>query len=143
MRRPGSSGREDALSSSANGLHTMQAAWSAGAEAVTVAGGSIDSGAVVEQARQAAAAERAARRLGATVRGIRTARGMTVAELGKHTGYSVAQVSRLERGIVPLTDIAVLRRFACALEVPPKPSAWLPAMFPVSSSARLPGPVRS
>ena len=60
------------------------------------------------------------RRLGAIVRGIRTARGMTLAELGKRTGYSAAQISRLERGIAPLTDIAVLRRFATALEIAPE-----------------------
>lgn len=45
---------------------------------------------------------------------------MTLADLGDRTGYSAAQVSRFERGIVPLTDIAVLRRFAIALEVAPE-----------------------
>jgi transcriptional regulator with XRE-family HTH domain len=74
----------------------------------------------VDQAHQAAAAKVTGRRLGAIVRGIRTARGMTLAELGRYTGYSAAQVSRFERGIAPLTDIAVLRRFARALEIAPE-----------------------
>jgi transcriptional regulator with XRE-family HTH domain len=69
---------------------------------------------------QSAGAQVIGRRLGAIVRSIRTARGMTLAELGKRTGYSAAQVSRLERGIVPLSDIAVLRRFARALEIDPE-----------------------
>jgi transcriptional regulator with XRE-family HTH domain len=69
---------------------------------------------------QAAVADVTGRRLGAVVRGIRTARGMTLAELGNRTGYSAAQVSRFERGIAPLTDIAVLRRFADALAIAPQ-----------------------
>ncbi len=44
---------------------------------------------------------------------------MTLAELGKRTGYSAAQVSRYERGIAPLTDINVLIRFTRALGIPP------------------------
>jgi transcriptional regulator with XRE-family HTH domain len=67
-----------------------------------------------------AAPETAGRRLGAAVRGIRTARGMTLAELGRLTGYSAAQVSRFERGIAPLTDISVLHRFAAALGIAPQ-----------------------
>ena len=59
------------------------------------------------------------RHLGAVVRGARTAQGLTLAELGRRTGYSAAQVSRYERGLAPLTDIAVLRRFADALEIAP------------------------
>jgi transcriptional regulator with XRE-family HTH domain len=74
----------------------------------------------VDQAQQAAEAEVTARRPGAIVRGIRTARGMTLAELGRRTGYSAGQVSRFERGVTPLTDIAVLRRFASALEIAPE-----------------------
>ena len=60
------------------------------------------------------------RSLGEIVRGSRTARGLTLAELGRRTGYSAGQVSRFERGIAPLTDIAVLRRFARALEIAPE-----------------------
>jgi transcriptional regulator with XRE-family HTH domain len=70
--------------------------------------------------RPAAAVEMTGRRLGAVVRRIRAARGMTLAELGKLTGYSAGQVSRFERGIAPLTDIAVLGRFASALEIAPQ-----------------------
>jgi transcriptional regulator with XRE-family HTH domain len=57
--------------------------------------------------------------LGAIVRGARTAQRMTLAELGRRTGYSAAQVSRYERGIAPLTDIDVIIRFARALGIPP------------------------
>jgi transcriptional regulator with XRE-family HTH domain len=45
---------------------------------------------------------------------------MTLAELGRRTGYSAAKVSRFERGVAPLTDIAILRRFADALEIAPQ-----------------------
>jgi transcriptional regulator with XRE-family HTH domain len=45
--------------------------------------------------------------------------GLTLAELGNRTGYSAAQVSRYERGVTPLTDVTVLRRFARALAIPP------------------------
>jgi transcriptional regulator with XRE-family HTH domain len=55
---------------------------------------------------------------GAIVRSTRTSHGLTLAELGKRVGYSAAQVSRYERGLAPLTDIAVLRRFAAALAIP-------------------------
>jgi transcriptional regulator with XRE-family HTH domain len=47
------------------------------------------------------------------------ASGLTLAELGERTGYSAAQVSRYERGITPLTDVMVIRRFAAALAIPP------------------------
>ena len=57
---------------------------------------------------------------GTIVRNARTSQGLTLAELGKRVGYSAAQVSRYERGIAPLTDIAVLRRFAAALTIPPQ-----------------------
>lgn len=43
---------------------------------------------------------------------------MTLADLGRLTGYSSSQVSRYERGVAPLTDIIVLRRFATALGLP-------------------------
>ena len=74
----------------------------------------------MEQARQVAAAEMTGRRLGTIVRGIRTTQGITLAELGRRIGYSAGQVSRFERGIAPLTDIGVLRRFASALEIAPE-----------------------
>ena len=55
---------------------------------------------------------------GAIVRNARTAHGFSLAELGARVGYSAAQVSRYERGIAPLTDIVLLRRFATALGIP-------------------------
>jgi transcriptional regulator with XRE-family HTH domain len=60
------------------------------------------------------------RQLGAVVRGARTAQGLTLVDLGRRTGYSAAQVSRYERGLAPLTDMAVLRRFAEALQIAPQ-----------------------
>ncbi|MDX6395869.1 MAG: hypothetical protein QOJ73_6932 [Streptosporangiaceae bacterium] len=59
------------------------------------------------------------RDVGAIVRTARQAQGLTLACLGERTGYSAAQVSRYERGIAPLTDVVVLRRFAAALAIPP------------------------
>ncbi|MEU7987413.1 helix-turn-helix transcriptional regulator [Streptosporangium canum] len=55
---------------------------------------------------------------GQLVRQVRQAHRLTLAELGKRTGYSAAQVSRYERGISPMTDVAVLRIFAEALGIP-------------------------
>jgi transcriptional regulator with XRE-family HTH domain len=62
--------------------------------------------------------EPSARRLGEVVREARARHGLTLAELGNRTGYSAAQVSRYERGVTPLTDVIVLRRFARALAIP-------------------------
>jgi transcriptional regulator with XRE-family HTH domain len=58
-------------------------------------------------------------RPGEVVRAARQRNGLTLAELGARTGYSAAQVSRYERGVTPLTDVVVLRRFAEALGIPP------------------------
>ncbi|AZQ70369.1 XRE family transcriptional regulator [Streptomyces luteoverticillatus] len=55
---------------------------------------------------------------GKLVRLTRKKHGLTLAQLGALTGYSAAQVSRYERGVSPLTDITVLRRFAGALGIP-------------------------
>jgi hypothetical protein len=57
---------------------------------------------------------------GVIVRRARRAQGLTLAELGTLTGYSAAQVSRFERGLAPMTDITVLRRFAAALRISPQ-----------------------
>ncbi|MEV0471889.1 helix-turn-helix domain-containing protein [Streptomyces prunicolor] len=46
---------------------------------------------------------------GELIRQTRQAKGQTLAELGKQTGYSAAQVSRYERGISPMTDVDVGR----------------------------------
>jgi len=58
-------------------------------------------------------------RPGQVVRAARLRSGLTLAELGDRTGYSAAQVSRYERGVTPLTDVAVLRQFARALAIKP------------------------
>jgi transcriptional regulator with XRE-family HTH domain len=57
---------------------------------------------------------------GALIRHARRRAGLTLAQLGDLTGYSASQVSRFERGLAPLTDIAVLRRFASVLSIPPQ-----------------------
>lgn len=57
---------------------------------------------------------------GDLVRRVRKKKGITLCELGKLTGYSTAQVSRYERGICPLADVHVLRRFADALGIRPE-----------------------
>ncbi|MFI7113934.1 helix-turn-helix domain-containing protein [Nonomuraea sp. NPDC050227] len=66
------------------------------------------------------------RHAGEIVRAARQAKGMTLADLGRLTGYSASQVSRLERGIVPLTDTVVLRSFASALGLSPRAVGLLP-----------------
>ncbi|MEU6710024.1 helix-turn-helix transcriptional regulator [Nonomuraea sp. NPDC046802] len=54
------------------------------------------------------------------MRTARQAAGLTLAELGTRTGYSASQVSRYERGLTPMTDVLVLRRFARALNIAPQ-----------------------
>ncbi|MGD0609525.1 MAG: helix-turn-helix transcriptional regulator [Streptosporangiaceae bacterium] len=66
-------------------------------------------------------------RPGDVVRAARLRGGLTLAGLGALTGYSAAQVSRYERGVTPLTDVAVLRRFARALAIPPGELGLAPA----------------
>lgn len=66
------------------------------------------------------------RHVGAIVRAARHAQGLTLAELGRRTGYSASQVSRYERGLSPLTDTRVLRRFAVALALPLRVFGLLP-----------------
>jgi len=48
------------------------------------------------------------------------AQGLSLEQFGAHVGYSASQLSRYERGIAPLTDITVLRRFAYARGLPPE-----------------------
>ncbi|MCX4826508.1 helix-turn-helix domain-containing protein [Streptomyces sp. NBC_01142] len=55
---------------------------------------------------------------GELVRQTRQAKGLTLAQLGEKTGYSGAQVSRYERGVSPMNDVDVRRRFADALDLP-------------------------
>lgn len=64
---------------------------------------------------------------GERVRRARKAKGLTLAQLGQAAGFSPAQVSRYERGVSALTDVAVLRRFADALHIPPQSLGLAPA----------------
>ncbi|WP_326691151.1 helix-turn-helix domain-containing protein [Streptomyces sp. NBC_01795] len=56
---------------------------------------------------------------GQLVRRIRREQGVTLEQLGQKSGYSAAQLSRLERGLSPMT-VEGLRRFADALGIPPR-----------------------
>lgn len=58
--------------------------------------------------------------LGALVRTLRRARGLTLAQVAVQCSYSVSALSRMERGKQPLRDIQVIRSIAAALCVPPK-----------------------
>jgi transcriptional regulator with XRE-family HTH domain len=60
------------------------------------------------------------RQAGAIVREARLRTGLTLADLGRICGYSASQISRYERGVQPLTDVTLLRRFADALAIPPQ-----------------------
>jgi hypothetical protein len=68
----------------------------------------------------AAATARPGHNAGAIVRAARLKAGLTLADLGQSCGYSASQISRYERGVQPLTDITLLRRFAAALQIPPR-----------------------
>jgi transcriptional regulator with XRE-family HTH domain len=57
---------------------------------------------------------------GLIVRAARLRAGITLADLGHRCGYSASQISRYERGVQPLTDVTLLRRFADALAIPPQ-----------------------
>ncbi|MFD0383066.1 helix-turn-helix domain-containing protein [Streptomyces stramineus] len=85
---------------------------------------------------------------GGLVRRTRKEQRLTLAQLGAMTGYSAAQVSRYERGISPLTDMTVLRRFADALSIAPQALGLTPrpdvrhgqVVGPTTAYPRLPGP---
>lgn len=57
---------------------------------------------------------------GVIIRLFRRAEDLTLAQLGELCGYSASALSRMERGKQPLRDIAVLRRIASALSIPPE-----------------------
>lgn len=57
---------------------------------------------------------------GSAIRLARVAAGLTLAELGRSCGYSGAQISRLERGIAPLTNVPQLRLLSRVLGIPPQ-----------------------
>ncbi|MFF2921279.1 helix-turn-helix domain-containing protein [Streptomyces celluloflavus] len=85
---------------------------------------------------------------GELVRSARKEQRLTLAQLGAVTGYSAAQVSRYERGVSPLTDVVVLRRFADALGIAPQALGLTPqpdvrhgrVIGPTAAYPRLPGP---
>lgn len=52
------------------------------------------------------------------MRAARLTAGLTLADLGRQCGYSASQISRYERGVQPLTDVTLLRRFADVLAIP-------------------------
>lgn len=78
-------------------------------------------------------------RPGEVVRAARLRSGLTLAELGDRTGYSAAQVSRYERGITPLRDIVILRRFARALSIMPGDLGLAPVPSGAPGRARVTG----
>ncbi|WP_367141016.1 MULTISPECIES: helix-turn-helix domain-containing protein [Streptomyces] len=85
---------------------------------------------------------------GELVRQARKKQGLTLAQLGEPAGYSAAQVSWYERGISPLTDVTVLRRFADALGILPQALGLTPqpdvrhgrAIGPTTAYPHLAGP---
>jgi transcriptional regulator with XRE-family HTH domain len=56
---------------------------------------------------------------GALIRMTRTARRLTLVQVGTLVGYSASTVSRIETGRRKLTDVTLLRRFADALGISP------------------------
>lgn len=77
---------------------------------------------------------------GELVRRERQARRLTLVQLGELTGYSAAQISRYERGLCPMTDIAVLRRFADALDIPHQAVGLAPTPEPPTRHGQPTGP---
>ncbi|WP_291408699.1 helix-turn-helix domain-containing protein [Actinophytocola sp.] len=57
--------------------------------------------------------------VGQIVRAVRNANNLTLKDLADRCGYSIASVSRMERGKQPMRDVTMLRRFAEALRIPP------------------------
>ncbi len=83
---------------------------------------------------------------GQLIRVIRREQGVTLEQLGQKTGYSAAQLSRLERGISPMT-VDAFRAFADALDIPsgapgPLPDSHQPGRHtePTSRYPRIPAP---
>ncbi|WP_162795616.1 helix-turn-helix domain-containing protein [Nonomuraea lactucae] len=77
---------------------------------------------------------------GGIVRKACQAAGLTLAELGTRTGYPASQVSPYERGLTPLTDLLVLRRFANALNIARRPSTWRPTPPLIATHGSSPQP---
>ena len=115
----GRSRRKRLLSCHASRLRLMQSALAA-CGARGYGGEGTLYGAAMRSSRQSRSAHDAghAPGPGGIVRNARVAQGLSLAAFGERVGYSAAQVSRYERGITPLTNITVLRRFADALALP-------------------------
>ncbi|MFI1014718.1 helix-turn-helix domain-containing protein [Streptomyces sp. NPDC020965] len=82
-------------------------------------------------------------RSGAIVRLARVAAELTQAELGASTGYTAASISRMERGKQPMRDMALLRRIAEVLNIPPQLLGLALRHTPsgaYASDSHLPGP---
>lgn len=73
---------------------------------------------------------------GQIVRAARQARQMRLVDLGEMCGYSAAQISRLERGQAPLTDITLLRTLAEILDIPPARLGLAPDQSASSATPR-------
>lgn len=56
--------------------------------------------------------------IGGLIRWARTQHRWRLEDLGAKVGYSASQLSRLERGLSPLNDVDMLRRFASVLGIP-------------------------
>ncbi|SDI11708.1 Transcriptional regulator, contains XRE-family HTH domain [Sinosporangium album] len=78
-------------------------------------------------------------RPGEIVRLARQAKHWRLKDLGDRCGYSAAQISRLERGLAPLTDITLLHALADILDIPPARLGIAPA--PILAERPLPGDV--
>lgn len=61
----------------------------------------------------------AERRYGTVLRLARIAAGLTLQQAGDRAGYSAATLSRIERGLQPLTDVRLLRHFSAIFAIPP------------------------
>lgn len=84
---------------------------------------------------------------GMIVRSVRRARNVTLAQLAARCRYSISTLSRMERGLQPLTDIRVLRTLADALMIPSRvlgladtPPRTVPAPRPAVRVRAIPVP---
>ncbi|MQB02425.1 MAG: helix-turn-helix domain-containing protein [Actinobacteria bacterium] len=67
---------------------------------------------------------------GALIRMTRTARKLTLVQVGEMVGYSASTLSRIETGQRKLTDVTQLRLFANALDIPPHLLGIIPSTAP-------------
>lgn len=88
------------------------------ASASAAASASASSSASSASSSAASSDDEAVRRLGARIRELRTARGLTLVQLAAATDLSHPFISQLERGLAQ-PSLATLRRMAVALETSP------------------------